>query len=215
MQADIFTQTQHSTAFAELCCALYEREIAQLSYGNLEPARLKNRLRSLPYYIQKAAWGLILSNSPLALDTQNASWQTKQFGRPPKPTAATSFIKWIDKHAAPGLPLPVLLTHETRTSVHLDAVDRIDYAQQKLHLNRFGWFGFEGQTVDAYEDGAMLLKPTARSMGAACAGHVWSDSGKLAPQALSLRELLLSTLLDWPNFSQVRQLKDSVAGLFN
>ncbi|WP_111914056.1 hypothetical protein [Lysobacter sp. N42] len=215
MQTDIFSQTQHSEVFAELCCALYEREVTTLGYSSFDPARIKSRLKSLPFYIQKAAWGLIYSSSELKLDIQNASWQAKQSNKPPKKTTSSALATWIDKHVAPGLPLPVWVSQNDVVTVKLDSVDRIDYEQKRFHLNRWGWFHFNGEQLQEEDATCTVLKPTKTIMGAAAAGHCWNHQGKLPPVALSLRELLLSTLLDWPNFQSVRQNTGPLAGLFS
>lgn len=217
MQTDIFSQTQHSEVFAELCCALYEREVTALGYSPFDPARIKSRLKSLPFYIQKAAWGLIYSSSELKLDIQNASWQAKQVGKPPKLPAKSTVSSWIDKHIAPGLPLPVRVFQDGVVSIKLDSVDRIDYEQKQFHLNRWGWFHFSGEQIQGEDSevACTVHKPTKSIMSAAAAGHCWNHQGKLPPVALSLRELLLSTLLDWPNFQSVRQNTGPLAGLFS
>lgn len=214
MQTDIFSQTQHSSAFAELCCALYEREISQLGYSEFDPARLKSRLKSLPFYIQKAAWGLLHSSSELKLDIQNASWQAKQLTKPPS-VDSHSIDSWVDQNIAPGLPLTVLVTQNHVTSVKLDSVDRIDYDKQQFHLNRWGWFNFSGSQIEQSDANCVVLKPTKKTVSAACAGHCWNDQGRLPPLSLSLRELLLTTLLDWPKFKSVRQNASPLSGLFS
>ncbi len=179
MQSNIFHLHQHNSQHAELCNAIYERELALLSYANDDAERLRRKLRSLPFYVKKAGWWLIHAQSPLELDPQNASWQAKQRASPPKQSAATPLIKWIDQHVAPGLPLPVLVRSNDFVQVRLDSVDRVDYDKQQLHLNRWGWCSFAGQSLSA--EPILFLKPTP---------------------ALPLRELLLSALLYWPSFTQ-------------
>lgn len=203
MQADIFQMQKHNSVHAELCNAIYERELALLSYANDDADRIRRKLRSLPFYVKKAAWWLIYTESPLELDPQNASWQSAQRPRPPKQSSATVLSKWLDLHVAPGLPVPVLVQADDFVQVRLDSVDRVDYAGQRVHLNRWGWCSFGGQPLS--EEPALLLKPTPTIITAACAGHRWNEQGRLAPAALPLRELLLSALLSWPNFTQANQ----------
>lgn len=203
MQSDIFYMHKHNSAHAELCNAIYERELALLSYANDDAERLRRKLRSLPFYVKKAAWWLIHTNSPLELDPQNASWQAKQRPNPPKQNAPVALSKWIDQHVAPGLPLPVLISNEDSIQVRLDSVDRVDYEGQRLHFNRWGWCAFTGESLS--NEPICLLKPTPTIIGAACAGHRWNIHGRLAPAALPLRELLLSALLNWPNFTEAKQ----------
>ncbi|MCO4320590.1 hypothetical protein [Aliidiomarina quisquiliarum] len=203
MQADIFHMQQHNSVHAELCNAIYERELALLTYANDDADRLRRKLRSLPFYVKKAAWWLIYTESPLVLDQQNASWQSNQRTKPPKQITATAMAKWIDLHVAPGLPLPVLVTNDEFVQVRLDSVDRVDYAGQRLHLNRWGWCSFSGETLS--NESILLLKPTPTIVAAACAGHRWNEQGRLAPGALPLRELLLTALLSWPNFTKAKQ----------
>ena len=46
-----------------------------------------------------------------------------------------------------------------------------------------------------------LLKPTTAIMASACSGHMWRHKSKGAPRALSLREMRLSTHINWKNFT--------------
>ncbi|WP_126756621.1 hypothetical protein [Aliidiomarina taiwanensis] len=192
----------HNSAQAELCNAMYERELALLSYADDDAARIRRKLRSLPFYVKKAAWWLIEADSPLTLDTQNAGWQAKQRPRPPQPDP-THLPKWLEQHIAPGLPLPVEVTAGGKVHIRLDSVDRVDYANKRFHLNRWGWCAFTGASLA--KEPIRVLKPTVTVMTAACAGHRWNNAGRLPPVALPLRELLLSAMLCWPKFTQARR----------
>ena len=78
-QASLWQEPQQSVNYAELCNALYERELRLLA--NIEfatPQALQNRLKSLSYYINRTALLMTQTNSPLELDIQNAAWQVKQ-----------------------------------------------------------------------------------------------------------------------------------------
>lgn len=204
MQSNIFHLNPHNSLYVELCAALYERELTQLSYQEDNAETIRRKLRSLPFYVKKAAWLLLQAESPLTLDSQNASWLAPQKNKPPKLRSSNTLAKWLDLHVAPGLPLALLWQTEAYSQVLVDTVDRIDYSNQKLHLNRWGWCSFQGESLSA--EPIYLLKPTPTIMAAACAGHRWNQQGRLAPQPLSLRELLLTSLLSWPNFQQAKQL---------
>ncbi|WP_113905981.1 hypothetical protein [Aliidiomarina celeris] len=200
MQSDIFALKQHSSAHAELCNAIYERELNTLVYSDDNADRLRRKLRSLPYYVKLAAWRLLEADTPLILDLQNASWQAPQQSKPIISKPTQRFAHWIEQHVAPGLPLPVMVAQDFEWHVKLDSVDRVDYGQQRFHLNRWGWCSFLGDSLE--QQSIRVLKPSKQSMSAACAGHRWSDHGRLAPNVLSLRELLLSSLIHWQNFTR-------------
>ena len=80
-QVSIWQQHQQDSSYAEICNALYERELRILSQAELPTAiAVQSRLKSLPYYINRTAY--LMSHhqdeSPLQLDVQNASWSIKQ-----------------------------------------------------------------------------------------------------------------------------------------
>lgn len=215
--------------FAELCAALYERTLHDLSWNGPDNAIfLKRRLASLPYYVKRAAHALLnmqhvasTGSNSLRLDIQNASWHSRQAAKPPSglaiaggqmtEDAATKLHKWLQLYLALGLVLPVQAEEDKLHSVFLDSVDRVDSDAQNwsgpaLHLNRFGWFSFDGMPLEGQS--AILLKPTRTSIRAACCGHQWSAAGRKAPRTLSLREVLLATTLNWPAFTSVRALPE-------
>ena len=215
-QSDLI-QDQQQSHFGELCAALYERELHDLSWnGGDNPIFLKRRLASLPYYVRRAAFALLnLTECPLQLDVQNASWQAAQPLRPPagSPTGAASLDSklpvWVHKAAAPGLVMPVQHEQDSLIAVHLDSIDGIDseggkYGAPALHLNRFGWFSYTGEPLEGQH--ARLLRPAKRTVSAACCGHQWSAAGRKAPRTLSLREVLLAATLNWHNFAKVKPL---------
>lgn len=204
--------------YAELCTALYERELVQLSWsGPSDATLLKRRLASLPTYIKRASHALLrleharqAGQAGLPLDAQNASWQAKQRSLPPSaqhnPQKLTT---WLQKHARLGLVLPVQIQHQQLQTVYLDSIDQLDLdnATPRIHLNRYGWFLLDGRAVD--EPDGLLLKPSKLSMTAACCGHQWSLAGRKLPRALSLREVLLAATLDWPRFTKVVAFADA------
>ena len=107
-----------------------------------------------------------------------------------------------------GLPVSVRIKYHDHEHLELDCVDKINTKNQTLHLNRFGWFSFDGTFIDdetmhseANISDLVLNKPCKKTMTAACSGHCWNHKGKLSPRALSLRELLLSTLINWKTFT--------------
>lgn len=200
-QADIFQPLAQQGDFAELCSALYERELPQLAQVNDMPvAALQRRLASLPHYIRHAAHGCLnaVPYSPLKLDVQNASWQAPQ---PTKfPSAGISSERqnqWFAKHAALGLVVPVRYHTPEFTTIMLDSIDRVDQEKKRLHLNYRGWFDFSGQGEHSQDT---LLKPNKRIMTAASCGHQWNHKGRINPRTLTLRELLLVATLEWKKF---------------
>lgn len=200
-QTDIFQPLAQHGEFAELCSALYERELDQLAHlDDIPITALQRRLASLPFYIQRAAHGCLqaVKESPLSLDEQNASWQSNQASQCPKPTGTVkSQHQWFAKHAALGLVVPVRYQTPELTTIFLDSIDRVDTKHHRLHLNYRGWFNFSGAGEHAVET---LLKPTRRVMSAACCGHQWNHKGRINPRTLTLRELLLVATLDWKKF---------------
>lgn len=216
-QSDLI-QDQQQSHFGELCAALYERELHELSWnGPDNSAFMKRRLASLPYYVRRAAFGLLsIADCPLQLDVQNASWQAKQSAKPPAGVSPVpenhhdeGLLTWLTKAATLGLVLPVQIEHDKLISVQLDSVDRVDsdgrlFAEPALHLNRYGWFTFAGRPLESQS--CYLLRPTRRTVSAACCGHQWSAAGRKAPRTLSLREVLLAASLNWSNFAKVKPL---------
>ena len=147
--------------------------------------------------------------TPLDVDTHNGSWQSKQAAKCPARTAQlASTMSWFSQKASVGLPVCVHVRHLDHEHLELDCVDRIQPETQTLHLNRFGWFSFDGHFADDITNSnlhdhseLLLLKPDKKTMLAACSGHCWNHKGKLSPRALTLRELLLSTLINWKTFT--------------
>ena len=72
-QVSLWQEEQQSNQFAELCSALYERELQRLALIETNNASaIQSKLKSLPYYVQKAAHEMISEarQAPLDLDTQ-------------------------------------------------------------------------------------------------------------------------------------------------
>lgn len=215
--------------FAELCAALYERELHDLSWNGPDNAVfLKRRLASLPFYVRRAAHALLSmqrdaspGSNPLQLDIRNASWHARQARKPPagihmaaqsgQPGADSKLATWLRRHARLGLVMPLQVEQDQLYGVYLDSIDRIELerqamAQPAVHLNRHGWFSLDGQPLE--QQHAHLLKPSRGVMSAACCGHQWSAAGRKAPRTLSLREVLLATTLQWPGFTRVNRLPE-------
>ena len=115
--------------------------------------------------------------------------------------------------------------------IELDSIDSVNHATNTLHTNKHGWFSFDGEMAhreaetsqhkagfgttglgttglgtSSFTDAnavlkRQLLKPTTAIMASACSGHMWRHKSKGAPRALSLREMRLSTHINWKNFT--------------
>lgn len=204
-QSTLFQPLQQAQ-FTELCVALYERELLHLSREGPDNAPfLKRRLASLPFYVERAAHALNRIQTPLMLDTQNASWQSKQKIKPPAAKHdPQSLHNWLQKYAQLALVLPIQCEQQGIISVMLDSIDRV--VDGAVHVNQYGWFDWQGQPKDNNQQNCVLLKPDKASMSAACCGHQWGVNGRIAPRTLNLREVLLAATLYWPRFTKVQWL---------
>ncbi|WJG08612.1 hypothetical protein [Aliiglaciecola sp. LCG003] len=204
-QVDIFASDQRQRHFAELCNALYERELQALSKNSISNVSLlQRRLAGLSYHIKNAADYFLTQEAPIDVDIHNGSWQAKQ--------AAKSVITrhqankcqdWLGKHARMGLPVPVFISDMGLETVELDSIDRIDSERKRLHVNKHGWFQFDGQELTSEPKvhcQKTLLLPNKLNITAACCGHSWNHKGRTIPRALSLRELLLATTINWKTY---------------
>ncbi|GGD72836.1 hypothetical protein [Lacimicrobium alkaliphilum] len=202
-QSDIFRRDNQQLHYAELCNALYERELPQLTrIANL--SLLHRRLKGLSHHIKRAAEEMLKHQGPLQIDIHNASWQCRQSARPPKATDPSRNHQWFGLHGAFGMPVPVCYEHLGLLHLELDSIDRLDPQQSRLHLNKHGWFAFDGHCQQEARAGVQLslLVPSKTTLSAACCGHVWKHAGKYQPRTLSLRELLLSNKINWKNFKK-------------
>jgi hypothetical protein len=220
-QTSLWQTNQQNNDFAEICNALYERELRVLANSDFTSAQsLQARLKSLTYYINRTAYLMTQVKtqgiSPLTLDIQNASWSAKQATQLSLSGQTDQDIySWYLTHKLPlGLVVPILQGEH----VILDSIDRVDSNNKQLRTNASGWFEFviEGSVIKAnsttYSTNASvlkLLKPNKKVMLAACTGHCWqntvnakSNRIKLRPSILSLRELLLSCAINWKDFKQ-------------
>ncbi|WDE00049.1 hypothetical protein [Thalassomonas actiniarum] len=197
-QTSIWQDDQHTAQYAELCNALYERELAILAQADLSSATaIQHRIKSLPYYIKRTAHAMIQSQCPLDLDTVNGSWSAKQGTKMPLSGQDESAIWQWYQTSKPrlGLVVPVALTDR----IILDCIDRLDKQGQGFRTNVCGWFREESK-VQAQT--FQLLKPNKKVMMAACCGHSWQNNKKVQPVMPTLRELLLSCAINWQNFKQ-------------
>ncbi len=203
-QSSLWHQQQKSSDYAELCNALFEREIIRLSAEPVKSVELfQRRLKSLPYYVQRTAYNMLAVDSPLELDIQNATWSTKQSKSMPTTTQNVDdvqqwYMKW---QPAVGLVVPL----NVDGNFLLDSVDRIDRDKQRFRTNQHGWFALDNLS----QQPTQLLKPSKKVMMAACAGHCWRNSAPVTPKIPSMRELLLSCSINWRNFKRPLQINDS------
>ncbi len=206
-QTDIFSDDQRQLHFAELCNALYERELASLASQKMNNiSLLQRKIAGLRHHIKRAAYSLLQAETPLQVDLHNASWQAKQAAKCMAGKAdAQKTQDWFAKQVQIGRCIAIHVTTLGSEHIELDSVDRIDLDNNKLHGNKFGWFGLDGHCIEPQhvKDGTLsvqLLKPSKAIFTAACCGHTWNHKGKGQPRALSLRELLLSLSIDWKTF---------------
>jgi hypothetical protein len=197
-QGLLWQDNQQSPHFAELCNALYERELRLLAHMPVEHGRfVQAKLKSLPHYVKRTAYSMLQAQSPLILDLQNASWSAKQSAHMPLVGQTWQSIQhwYLSTELTLGLVVPVLMQGRIR----LDCIDRLDHKQARIRTNAFNWFELEQEpSADGTE--FQLLKPTKKVMMAACAGHSWRATQKQQPITLTLRELLLSCQINWQNF---------------
>ncbi|REL25842.1 hypothetical protein DXX93_04210 [Thalassotalea euphylliae] len=209
-QSLLWQDLQQSSQFAELCNALYEREVALLARVNVERvAVLQSRLQSLSYYVQKAAHAMVNADTPMTLDSQNASWSSKQTRT--LPTAGQepeAIAKW---YLAQDITLGLVVPVEVGERLVLDCVDRFDKEKSRVRTNVHGWFELtqtsphqhhSQQATRVHQSHAKLLKPTKKAMMASCAGHVWQNNKPCRPVTPTLRELLLSCAINWKNLKK-------------
>lgn len=204
-QVDIFAADLQQRQFAELCNALYERELQSLAKQSFNSmSLLQRRLAGLTHHIKNAAEHLLNHSTPIEVDIHNASWQAKQSSKSPfAKHDQDKTQQWFAQHVRMGLPVPVYSVDMGQEWMELDSIDRIQMDKNLVHLNKNGWFylGGEPQVVKAskHQHSAMLI-PNKTNMIPACCGHTWNHKGKTTPRALSLRELLLSTTINWKTF---------------
>ena len=206
-QIDIFSDDQRQLHYAELCNALYERELASLSQQKISNiSLLQRKIAGLRHHVKRAAYSLLQHQTPLNLDVHNASWQAKQAAK----CMANNFTLektqlWFSNNIQIGCCIAVHIQQLGSEHIELDSIDKIEINSHRLHTNKFGWFNSDGEfSEDEHRQtdihNLRLLKPTKAILTAACCGHVWDHKGKGQQHALSLRELLLSLSINWKTF---------------
>ena len=205
-QVNIFSDDLRQLHFAELCNALYERELAHLSQKKLNNISLLQRqIGGLRHYVKRAAYNLLQQQTPLEIDIHNASWQARQAAKcPAKLTEISKTLDWFNRPFDIGVCVAVYVNELGIEHIELDSIDRIDLEEAQLHLNKFGWFSLDGKSLtersDAKKPQTQLLKPSKSVLTAACCGHSWNHKGRSQPRLLTLRELMLSFSINWQTF---------------
>lgn len=202
-QPQLWDSRQNALVFADLCNALYERELKKLSLESHIPINhLQKRIASLPYYIKRASERIIDFYSPLDLDSQNASWIYRQPTEcPAHKQKPTDIAKFYQTHAQFGLIVPIYTQHVGEEQIKLDSIDGL--RDGNIHTNEHGWFDIQGNSLDTTKPNQKLLKPLKVTMTCACSGHRWLNNKRTSARALSLREMLLATNINWKNFAKV------------
>lgn len=203
-QSSLWYEQQKSSDYAELCNALFEREVIRLSCEPTTSLELiQSRLKSLPYYIQRAAFKMLSVESPLELDIQNATWSAKQSRTMPlSDQDADTVSKWyLNVELNVGLVVPI----KEDGFIGLDSVDRVDNDNQRFRTNRHGWFSLTNLSKESEQ----ILKPNKKIMMAACAGHCWLNAKPTSPKIPTMRELLLSCSINWRNFKRPIPINDT------
>ena len=199
-QTNIFQHHANDADYAMLCSALYEQQLLLLANTKLPLSLLTRRLSGLSYHIQRAARCMLSHQGPLALDLHNGHWQHKQTKMPPKPRySAEQQNHWFFHQARIGMTIAVFVQSTSEHYYELDSIDRIEPSKNTIHLNKHGWFDFNGVALSPKTklSDISLLKPQKSYLTAACCGYRWSANGPLSPRRLSIRELLLSLQIQW------------------
>ncbi len=195
-QVEIWQTDAQKALYAQLCNAFYQREVQRL-VAEPNADKLRRQLKSLPYYIERAASLVVNGHSPFTLDAQNGSWLEKQKATPPDVNKQANEL-FFQAHAKVGLIVPVIVNQYDKLHLRIDSIDQV--SENKLHCNELGWFYFLGNGLE--QQYAQLLKPSKLSLAAACCGHQWQFSKRCTPRVLSLREMLLAGNINWRNIKR-------------
>ncbi|WP_296053759.1 hypothetical protein [uncultured Alteromonas sp.] len=213
-QSDFFNAVESDTSqrtIAELCNALYERELTLIAQqGPNQTSVLRRRIAGLSHHVRRTARFLAARAVPLELDEHNASWQARQAAKnPARNHDGEKNQQWFSEHAKVGLVVPIWVQEFDNEHIELDSIDRVQTENQTLHVNKFGWFDFSGTPVESparYESKdhitLSLVKPSKAIMTAGCCGHTWNHKGRTSPRTVTLREILLVSTLNWRKFSE-------------
>ena len=93
------------------------------------------------------------------------------------------------------------MQEQEEVTIHLDSLDQ--KSDSGVHLNQNGWFDFTGKSHADHSK--MLLKPTKRVLKAACCGHQWRFGKSITPRTLSLREMLLVSMVNWKDVRKINK----------
>jgi len=208
IQTSIFQGSDRQLEFAELCAALFEATLTELAkQPNLDTDRIQRKLAGLSHHVKNAAFKLLTVDTPLKVDIYNASWQNKQAAKcPAKDYLSQEACDWYNKFACYGLPVPVLIKDFEQSYIELDSIDQIDLAAGKVHLNKNKWVELHCNDemplaiTNKQDQLVVLQKPGKAMMSSASCGHRWNHKGTTHPRKLPLRELLLSTTINWKNY---------------
>jgi hypothetical protein len=184
--------------FAELVNVFYAREIPLLA-KQYTGEQLQRKLLSLPYYVERAARHITQGNVPLQLDSQNGSWLAAQKRTLPDIDEQKN-LAYFSEQVKVGQVVPVIINEAGCTQVVMDSVDQV--RDNEVHCNQYGWFSNSGRS---HETDSMLYKPTKALMVAACCGHRWQYKKVIDPRILSLREMLLASMINWNNVKATKQ----------
>jgi hypothetical protein len=214
-QIDIFSDSSHKLHYAELCTALYERELTRLSTQAISNVSvLQRKLGGLKHHVKRIADTMLQKNSPLEIDIHNGSWRAKQASQcPAKRYDPDKCLAWYASYTLIGHTVPIHVQELGEECIELDSIDRIDQQEGRLHANKYGWFTYQGDSVKPEIDSSpianqaikatvnlQLLKPNKAILTAASCGHCWDHKGKSQPRTLTLREMLLSLSVNWKTF---------------
>ena len=208
IQTSIFQGSDQQLEYAELCAALFEATLTDIAkQDNLDTVRIQRKLAGLSYHVKNTAFKLLTVANPLRVDIYNASWQYKQARKcPAKTTLLQETSEWYRKNACHGLPVPILVMDYEQMYLELDSIDILHLNDDKIHLNKHEWMSLQAEDespaaiTSKQQQLRIIQKPSKAIMTAACCGHRWTHKGVTHPKKLTLRELLLSTTINWKNY---------------
>ncbi|WP_190364009.1 hypothetical protein [Pseudoalteromonas sp. S16_S37] len=197
-QSNLWHNEQERLQFAELVNVFYAREIPALAQ-QYSAEQLQRKLLSLPYYVERAARHITQGEVPLELDSQNGCWLAVQKKTLPLFDEQKN-QSFYSATTSVGLVVPVLFTDAQYSQVVMDSIDQV--RDNAVHCNQYGWFSSSGLS---HQHDFRLFKPTKQLMVAACCGHRWQYGKVVTPRVLSLREMLLASMINWTNVKAPKQ----------
>lgn len=197
-QTSLWHDERERLLFAELVNVLYAREIPLLAERELEGESTR-ALLSLPYYVERAARHIVQGDVPLEFDSQNGSWICSQKSQPVWHIDVCE--NYFSRYATVGLVVPIIVSHEGLTRVVVDTIDQV--RDNTVHCNQYQWFDYSGRNHD--DESVVMLKPSKALMSAACCGHQWRYQKAVSPRILSLREMLLASMINWKNVRTIKK----------